>query len=184
MPFFVAHALVGASVVVATSPRPFRANALGMRKLVLGSVLGIIPDLDYVGIWFLGLDQNWHRGFSHSLLVATIAGALLSLFYRPGSRIRWSIVYGAAMASHGVLDALLSVNRGAALLWPFSSYRFAAGLWEYSDVLTVKYYASLDSLLIKGVMKLLEYSAIEFVVAGAVLTVTFLVRSKFDSRAR
>jgi inner membrane protein len=181
MPFPIAHALLGASIVVAGSPQPIRPNRAWLKKLIIGSILAILPDLDYVGISFLNLNRSWHRGPTHSLLVALVAGALISLLFRRGARLRWAMIYAAAIASHGLLDSLLSMDRGAALLWPLSSHRFAARLWEYPDTLRFLYYSSLDTLVIRGVIHFLKYSAIEFVVMGAVLVLTFLLKSKLNS---
>jgi membrane-bound metal-dependent hydrolase YbcI (DUF457 family) len=169
MPLPVAHALLGASIIVAVSPQPIRADRAGLARLVLGALLGILPDLDYIATWFLNLEKTWHRGFSHSLFVAILVGALVALWESKGSRLRWAIVYGAAMASHGLLDALLSVKGGVALLWPLTSHRFAAGLLEYPDTLDVKYYPSIDLLAIRDGFQLLRFSAIELVIMGGVL---------------
>lgn len=182
MPFPVAHALLGASIVVAASPQPIRANRAGLARLTLGALLGILPDLDYIGVWFLNLGETWHRGFSHSLLVAIIVGAFFALWDTKGSRIRWAIVYGAAMASHGLLDALLSVKSGVALLWPLTYHRFAAGLLEYPDTINVKYYPAVDLLAIKDGFQLVSFSAIELVIMGGVLIVTLIVRRRFSQQ--
>jgi membrane-bound metal-dependent hydrolase YbcI (DUF457 family) len=183
MPFPIAHGLLGASIVVAASPQPIRANRAGLARLTLGALLGILPDLDYIGVWFLNVDEIWHRGFSHSLLVAIAVGSLLALWDTKGSRLRWAVVYSAAMASHGLLDALVSVKSGVALLWPLTSHRFAAGLLEYPDTINVKYYASADVLAIRDVFQLLRFGAIELVIMGGVLILTLIVRSRFIARA-
>lgn len=183
MPFPIAHALLGASIVIATSPQSIRASRAGAARLTLGALVGILPDLDFIGPWFLDLERTWHRGFSHSLLVAIVVGALLALWDAKGFCLRWAIVYSAAMASHGLLDALLSVKGGVALLWPLTSHRFAAGLLEYPDTIDVKYYASVDVLAIRDGFQLLRFSAIEFVIMGAVLVVTLVVKSRFITRA-
>ncbi len=182
MPFPVAHALLGASIVVAASSPPMRADRAGLARLTLGALLGILPDLDYIGVWFLNFGGTWHRGFSHSLLVAIIVGALFALWETTGTRIRWAMVYGAAMASHGLLDALLSVKSGVALLWPLTSQRFAAGLLEYPDTINVKYYPSVDVLAIRDGFQLLRFSAIELVIMGGLLIVTLIVKRIVKSR--
>lgn len=181
MPFPVAHALLGASIVVAGRPKTLRANAIGLQRLALGAFLAILPDFDYLGIWFLHFPKWWHRGASHSLLAA-LAGGMFFALLEKSSRIRWAIVYATAMASHGLLDALLSIRTGAALFWPLSRRRFAAGVLEYPDTIRVQYYASLDMLVIRDGLQLLKFSAVEFAGMGALFLLTWVIKGRFEKR--
>lgn len=182
MPLPVAHALLGASIVVAGSQPRIKLNGAGLREILLGAILATVPDLDFIATWFLNLDKSWHRGFSHSLLIAIVVGSLASFCESKGSRTKWSIIYVSAMASHGLLDFLVSVKGGVALFWPLTSHRFAAGLLEYPDTLDLRYFASLDLLVLRNGLELLRIAAIEFVILGALLGFTYFVKRKFDSR--
>lgn len=178
MPFPIAHALIGTSIVIAGSPHSPRNT--GWKPLVIGAALGIVPDLDFVAVWFFHFHRSWHRGFSHSILTAFAVGALLSLWTKQGSPFRWPVVYGAAMASHGLVDALTSIKSGASLLWPISSERFAAGLFEYPDFpIRMKY-----SAFVPNGLFLLQLSAIEFMALSIVVILTWTIKERSSSRFR
>ena len=175
MAFPIAHGLLGASIVIAASPRSqFDRNA--WKHIILGAAIAILPDLDFVVIWFFGFSKSWHRGFTHSILLAACVGVLFSLWEKSGSRVRWAIVYAAAMASHGLLDALVSVQGGVELLWPLSSHKFASGLFEYPDVIKVDYYPQLDILTISNATELIFTSALELLTMGALFLVVWILK--------
>lgn len=113
----ITHSLVGATVAVALAePRYCRRAALA------GALIALIPDVDI----FMG-DANdplqlleWHRHFTHSLLLAPVVAALAALFsyWR-----RWSLkpvrtfsIVLAVYASACLLDWCTSY--GTHLLWP------------------------------------------------------------------
>ncbi len=121
MPLPIAHGLVGASIVAAVHP-PTKRFFL---TLLLGALLANAADLDFFLV-FAFESKAWHRGFSHSITFALLAGLvfLVSL----GKRRRTAIVFGLAFASHGILDYVTTKNgAGVELLWPFSSERFGLG---------------------------------------------------------
>jgi inner membrane protein len=90
--------------------------------------LGCLPDLDVLGftyhIPYAG--QFGHRGASHSLTVAVVAGVLSALVFggRGRSRLRMGLTAVATVASHGFLDAMTDGGLGVAFFWPFSQQRF------------------------------------------------------------
>src|SRR5262245_6682515 len=90
----------------------------------LGMVaLSMLPDADVVA-FKLGIpysDPFGHRGASHSLLFALVAGSLAALAVRRPRLAPWCI---ALIASHPLLDALTDGGLGVALFWPLSSERF------------------------------------------------------------
>jgi membrane-bound metal-dependent hydrolase YbcI (DUF457 family) len=184
MPLPIAHGLMGASIVIAGSPSSPRLDDIQWDRVLLGAVLSILPDLDSAVIWSFGFSPTWHRGFSHSILMAVVVGALSSCLVKPGTRIRWGIIFGSAIASHGLMDALVSVRGGVELLWPLSSHRFALGLYEYPETVIVNYNSSVDLLAIKNEDKLLYASALEFMIMGAVFIVTWVVKRNLKVRAK
>lgn len=130
MPLPVAHGLVGAAVVAALHPRPRRWRGL---PLAAGAFLANCADLDFLLVFLLH-SKEWHRSFTHSLFfAAALAAAALALFGR--RRAREVAAYGAAYASHGLLDFLTTkIGGGVELLWPFSPDRLGLRLWGLSEV--------------------------------------------------
>ncbi|MEM0967690.1 MAG: metal-dependent hydrolase [Verrucomicrobiota bacterium] len=120
----VSQATAGALVALALS-RPRETG----RAFLLGAVAGAAPDLDILiesaSDPLLGLE--YHRHFTHSLLVAPMIGLLVVFAFRVFPRMRQlpyrrAALYGIAGSfSHGLLDACTSY--GTRLYWPFSQYR-------------------------------------------------------------
>jgi inner membrane protein len=96
-------------------------KTLGRPVLLIGAVLGTLPDLDVV-IDYGSAVANFtqHRGFSHSLFVlAPLAVLLAWLLWRWKPQLsfrRWLAVTGLVLITHPLLDALTTY--GTQLLWP------------------------------------------------------------------
>lgn len=121
MATIVTHAVVAASLAP-LAPRGIRTS-----RLVLAlCVLAVLPDLDVLafGLGIPYAHPLGHRGFSHSLLFALLAAALVA---RSEFR-RWRLLplLFVAIASHGALDALTDGGLGVGFLIPFSNERFFA----------------------------------------------------------
>lgn len=161
MPFPIAHGLIGASIVAACQPKQLWGQKWA--AILSGAILGVLPDFDYLLIWIFGLGESWHRGFSHSI---SFGAALGILSYASVSRPQFkkAIILGVAAISHGLLDALVSIEGGVELLWPFSSYRFAFGLLEYPDFLDLRFNQRDDLLIVSGLLTFLKTSVYEFLV--------------------
>jgi inner membrane protein len=95
-------------------------------------VLAVLPDADLIGDLF-GIPYAHplgHRGFTHSLLFAAVAGAAAAWLFRRelgGSSRAWSALFAAfflATISHGLLDALTDGGRGVGFFVPLSDARF------------------------------------------------------------
>jgi membrane-bound metal-dependent hydrolase YbcI (DUF457 family) len=123
MPLPIAHGLLGASIVAATLPATTPAR--NWKPLLLGAALASSPDLDYF------LATNWHRGFTHSILVASlISVAFVAAWW--ASNLRLALACAGAVFSHGLLDfATTKAMPGVELLWPLSTRRFGLGLIDY-----------------------------------------------------
>ncbi|MCE1229417.1 MAG: metal-dependent hydrolase [Firmicutes bacterium] len=97
--------------------------------LALGAGVAMLPDLDVIAFRF-GIPYGHplgHRGFSHSLLLAALAGLItygLARWRRFHASERLSLFIFLAMASHGVLDAMTSGGRGVGFFIPFSDARY------------------------------------------------------------
>ena len=92
--------------------------------------LSMLPDADVIGIRFgYSLDEPLgHRGASHSLVIALVAGGLVAAIGRAAGarRVRLFVFATLVIASHGLLDTLTDGGRGVALLWPFTEARWHA----------------------------------------------------------
>ena len=128
-PFRVAtaftHAFVGASI--ASLPD---TSVPKVKLCLVGAALAVAPDLD-IAAFGLGLPYDHplgHRGFTHSVLFAALAGAvgagLLSSWRQAPNAARVAVVLAAAVASHGLLDAFTDAGLGVAFLFPWSEGRF------------------------------------------------------------
>ncbi|MCA1770630.1 MAG: metal-dependent hydrolase [Halomonas sp.] len=114
----ITQAALGAAVGGAVLGR-----RLGRKAVLIGAVLGTLPDLDVVIDYGDAVaNVTEHRGFSHSLFV--LAGlatslALLSARFAPARDIslrRWWLFFGLILLTHPLLDALTTY--GTQLWWP------------------------------------------------------------------
>jgi inner membrane protein len=124
MPTVMTHAVVGVGLGVLYTRETLRPI---FWLTVVG--LAMIPDLD-VWAFRLGIPYDapfGHRGFSHSLFFALLAGALAAYLLRqwmPGRFLdRWGFFF-AVTASHGILDGFTNGGRGVAYFAPFYNRRF------------------------------------------------------------
>jgi inner membrane protein len=125
MPSIFTHAAVALSIGCCFYPK------VPKRALAVGAVCSMIPDLDVIGFGF-GVhygDFLGHRGFTHSLVFASLlAGAASLLFQRRGSGgasllLIW-VYLCLATASHGFLDAMTDGGLGVAFFAPFDNTRY------------------------------------------------------------
>lgn len=96
---------------------------LGRKAILIGAVLGTLPDLDVVLDYGDAVaNVTEHRGFSHSLFVLTGLATLLALLcarFAPAkdiSLLRWWCFFTLILITHPLLDALTTY--GTQLLWP------------------------------------------------------------------
>ena len=127
MPTVFTHA-----VAALTVGRVLRVGAQPARVWVLAAVCSVLPDADVL-CFFFGVrygDLLGHRGLSHSLPFALLLGCLVALlFFRDVPRFTkewWSLalLFFAATASHGLLDAFTNGGLGVAFFAPFDSSRY------------------------------------------------------------
>lgn len=97
---------------------------MGARAALWGAIGGTIPDLDVLlRSFYHPFDAALvHRGFSHSLLFALLAGPVLGwIFYRLYKRRydqkTWLWLWFLAIVTHPLLD--IFTNYGTQFLWPF-----------------------------------------------------------------
>jgi membrane-bound metal-dependent hydrolase YbcI (DUF457 family) len=168
MPLPISHGLIGASTVALW--RPYGLVSVDWPHLIFGAFLAISPDFDFFLVWGLHM-RGWHRGFTHSILMAVIV-TILMLVTLGFSQIKNALAYGTAFLSHGLLDfATTKIGGGVKLLWPFLDNRFKLGLIGFSEFP----YGFSVSEVVKSIL-------IELLVFGPVLLLILLLR-KFVFRA-
>jgi membrane-bound metal-dependent hydrolase YbcI (DUF457 family) len=129
MPSPVGHGLAGIAVGWNVVPRRDRRVAL------LLAAVASVPDLDLL--------VGAHRGASHSLGAAAIAGVVAWAAVRH-DRWRWSAAVTLAWASHVLLDWLSNDTRppiGIMALWPFTDAYYKAGI-EIFPAVSRRYWES------------------------------------------
>jgi membrane-bound metal-dependent hydrolase YbcI (DUF457 family) len=101
--------------------------------LIVGGLLANAADFDFF-LAFIFHSKSWHRGFSHSIMLALVF--VLALVFCFGRRnIRTAFAYGLAFTSHGILDYLTTKEgSGVELLWPFDSRRLGFGWVGLSEL--------------------------------------------------
>ncbi len=159
---------------------------LGYRAAVIGAMAGAAPDIDVLfsvgGDYF---DQLvLHRGITHSLFFAPVAGPLLGWLvwrlerYRKlgppehvdqaGRLATWMLVVSLALLSHPLLDLLTPY--GTQLLLPFSDARFAINAMPIIDPL----YSALLCLGLWLAARPLRAHARQVAVATLLLSTSYL----------
>ena len=123
------HIAIGLAAARSQQPgrlplRSFAASAM------LWSALSLLPDIDVVGFSFgVRYEDPWgHRGATHSLTFAVVAGAMVGVAaaLRRRSPLRIGGLAAAVLASHPILDTLTDGGLGCALFWPFDLTRYFA----------------------------------------------------------
>jgi inner membrane protein len=105
-------------------------GAASDRRLLLASILlPILPDADaLLTPWIPYAHPFGHRGFTHSLLFATLVGAGAAALAARGkwghSFPKLAIFFAAITASHGLFDAMTSGGLGVAFFAPFDNTRY------------------------------------------------------------
>lgn len=165
MPLPIAHGLVGASVAAALRPSH---QSRGWKTLLVAAFLGISPDFDYVLNWLRISGGGWHHGFTHSIPFAFLVGLVMVIVSRDW-KSRSFLVFGAAFASHTLLDFLFTESQGVALWWPLTNHRYKLRLPNPVD------YTSLwDTPL-----DVLKISLSELVIFAPLLLTVILLRRVF-----
>ncbi len=131
MPTIFSHAIFSSALGATYAARPMPA-----RFWAWAALCSVMPDLDVIGLWFgISYRSLWgHRGITHSLLFAVLAGCAIAwpAFDREAlkemnrSRISLAIFFSLGTASHMLLDALTNGGLGVAIFAPFDNTRYFA----------------------------------------------------------
>lgn len=116
--------LAVAALIARLATRPEDSRLRRIRRLAGASAWAVGPDLD-LALRLVGVPRGngllSHRGASHAVILGPLVTlALIGLDHDP----RDSACFGAALASHGIIDMLSDTERGPAAAWPFSRDRF------------------------------------------------------------
>lgn len=106
---------------------------MGRWGMAWGAAIGSLPDLDVVMLPFLGQVERigWHRGITHSVIVAAAVAPLLGWVLRRFSGGRVGFLWGSVaafvlLAGHIFLDVITIY--GTQVLAPLSDWRAGTGL--------------------------------------------------------
>jgi inner membrane protein len=129
MPSSWTHAIAAVTVAAALAPKDTPA-----RVWAVVAVSAVIPDIDAIGRPFGRGDVDFlggHRALTHSftfaaaLSVLLVAAALRSVAgFR--ARVTLWLALALAIASHGLLDTLVTYGEGVQFFAPWSEQRYAA----------------------------------------------------------
>ncbi len=129
----IGHGLAGWALGAATDP-----ERTSRRFATACAAAAVIPDLDVLLRFLPGSTYaalGGHRGITHSLFFAVVAGAVIALIaFRRSElpRLRAWVGLAGALASHDVLDMLTSYGEGVTLFAPFS-WRVVTLPWHPLD---------------------------------------------------
>ncbi len=99
---------------------------VGNKAMLWGAIAGTIPDLDVLTKFFVDnvTANEWHRGFSHSILFSIIASPILGwvvakLYKNKEADWKdWTKLMFLGLFTHPILDAF--TTWGTQLFWPFN----------------------------------------------------------------
>lgn len=145
---------LGASVAAAVGIKPFGRNVL-----IVGAVLGTLPDLDVLISYQTAVENfTYHRGFSHSLFVLIPLSILLyqlTLWIKPTlSAHKKSLFFLILLPliTHPLLDSLTSY--GTQLWWPMTMQPTA-----WSSIFIIDPLYTVPLLIAAGTLWTQQYSA-------------------------
>jgi inner membrane protein len=143
----IGHLAVGAAIGAVYSRR------MGTRPratIITFALLALAPDLDLASLLF-GVAPNtplYHRGLTHSVTFAVLAGILAGGAMRgaPPRRYLTGFFVFAAIASHGILDTMSGLGGGPMLLWPFTQALYEFPWRPIPGVLVAREYLTLRAI--------------------------------------
>jgi inner membrane protein len=175
------HIAVGALIGEA-----YAGKQLGRKAMLFGAIFQSIPDMDFVGAFFLSPTENvlFHRGFTHSFLFGTLISIVLSFCASRWHRAKvlsfnsWMIFIGAEIFVHLILDGLNAYGVG----WfePFSHYRFAFNaIFVIDPLYSIWLGISCVALLVLKQNHLSRIKWVRFGLFASLLYLTFCLVNKF-----
>jgi membrane-bound metal-dependent hydrolase YbcI (DUF457 family) len=144
--------------LIRTFKRFFQEMTFEQKYILVGILLGNLPDLDVFLSPFFGGHYQFHRTFTHSIwgnlvLVPTFGFITKRLLGLQG----WSgyahstLFVGLCVASHLITDVV--TNYGTCILYPFNQKRFSLGLITVFDFTTVVFFYIMLTISKSGKIK-------------------------------
>jgi len=136
MPSPIAHSIVGlcyASNSFKAVTGVFKNNILNYFLIIF---ISVVPDLDVIPGFFVGMPSKYHHGFTHSFFVAVVFGFILSsLFYlfKKEYFLSRMVLFSALYSLHIILD-LFTIDTGEVngfgmpIFFPFSFSLFRSSI--------------------------------------------------------
>ena len=128
------HIVLGAAIGELMAGRK-----LGKKALVIGAVVNSLPDIDFLGAFWLDTAKAvcFHRGITHSFLFVLVIALLLAViarrfWRRAGMSMRgWLLFFGVELFTHIFIDAFNAYGTG----WfePFDHYRVSFNVLFVAD---------------------------------------------------
>ncbi len=124
------------SLLGAAAAQAVLGNRLGRVAALAGAVGGELPDVDvFLPLTDAALPMEYHRHFTHSLLLVPVIAVLAAIPFLARARWRsqWTLILAATTigaATHGLLDNCTTY--GTYLLWPFVDRRLA---WDIISII-------------------------------------------------
>ncbi len=151
MPLPLGHTAIGWAAYKTTNATPFPGNQHPHRspiaQFAFVTLLANLPDLDVLfGLLFYGNGSAVHRGPTHSLLFAILAGYLASKthhLWRHIPRFGFGLCFGLIF-SHVVADMLLTALP-VSLLWPLDLY-FSPGYSSWGNIMHMVLFQSAQDI--------------------------------------
>ncbi len=132
------HALLGGLVVRSITPLKGWSGVDSRTATLVAGLAAAFPDIDYLSFWIdpLLFLADWHRGPTHSLLMAPVWALMLSILFARLFRLTagWRCLYGItllALFSHIASDIITAF--GTQIWWPVSDYRLALSTTFFID---------------------------------------------------
>jgi membrane-bound metal-dependent hydrolase YbcI (DUF457 family) len=147
MPLPVGHTAIGLAAAETVQAAPSTSSRLA--QFIFICILANLPDIDTLfGLLIHGNGSIYHRGPTHSLLFALIAGLAASQMWRLWHRIpRFGFQLCALLIFSHVASDMLLTSAPVSLLWPMESNAISGhGGWGWFQVINTVVFKSVQDL--------------------------------------
>ncbi len=145
MPLPLGHTAIGLAAAETTQTTPLSSSRLA--QFIFISVLANLPDIDtLIGLMIHGNGSIYHRGPTHSLLFALIAGLAASQLWRLWHRIpRYGFQLCALLIFSHLAADMLMTSTPVSLFWPLESNAIS-GFSGWAHVINIVAFKSVQDL--------------------------------------
>jgi membrane-bound metal-dependent hydrolase YbcI (DUF457 family) len=155
MPSPIAHSLFGICLGASSKKEVINIFQNNYLNYLLIIIISVIPDLDVIPGFFVGLPAKYHHGLSHSFFSAIIFGLLFSyLIYIFKKKYFFArFLFFTIIYSFHIIFDLFSVDTGEVngfgmpIFFPFSSFLYRSSVSLFSSSLTKDGYLTINSII-------------------------------------